>query len=373
MNNINFSETENYTSICSSGGVGTSKTLDLGYNCAVGAELKLDRWRFHQAVHPETKMVLGDFTKKIDELAELHKLNKCKGIIITLPCQSFSLAGGQHLDDPLTWLFLDALKLIKKICNDKESSLDWLIWENAPYFIVDKQDTIITERLNGKTILQYIQSELAPYGFVINAQKIDASWYGTAQARTRGIVLCKKLTKWEFPMPDAKQLTIREEFDKHNFKSLEPGQRDPDNYFHKAEYVHPRQAEFLRRTKTGTSAFSNPDPWKPVNPNGSSSQAQHVNSAFGRESWERPAHTIIQASDCISGNWSIHPGTLLDNGLYSDPRPFTLAELFALTGLDERFINAIPAWARPNDSLLRQLCGEALLPNLVNRLLSTLK
>lgn len=370
MNNIEFPEIENYTSICSSRGVGTSKSLDIGYNCAVGAELKLDRWRFHQSVHPETKMVLGDFTQKIDELAELHKIHKCRGMIITLPCQSMSLAGGQHLDDPLTWLFLDALKLIKRII-ELGGVIDWLIWENAPYFIADKQDSIITERLNGKTILQHIKSELKPLGLVVNAQKVDASWYGTAQARTRGIVLCKKLTKWEFPKPDKKQLTIQDAIG--HFKSLESGERDPDNYFHKAEYVHPRQADFLRRTKTGTSAFSNPNPWKPVNPDGSPSQAQHVNSAFGRESWDRPAHAIIQGSDSICGDWSLHPGTLLANGLYSDPRFFTLAEIFALTGVDERFINAIPAWAKPNDKLLRELCGEALLPNLVNRLLSTLK
>ena len=64
---------------------------------------------------------------------------------------------------------------------------------------------------------------------------------------------------------------------------------------------------------------------------------------------------------------------LEDNDEYSDPRPFSVAEIFALTDLDNNFINAIPAWARGNDKLLRQLCGEALMPNLLNRCLEMLK
>ena len=68
----------------------------------------------------------------------------------------------------------------------------------------------------------------------------------------------------------------------------------------------------------------------------------------------------------------MHPGELENNGLYSDPRPLSVAEIIALTGLDDNFINAIPAWARGNDKLLRQLCGEALMPNLLARCLQTL-
>lgn len=73
----------------------------------------------------------------------------------------------------------------------------------------------------------------------------------------------------------------------------------------------------------------------------------------------------------------MHPGEYLGKDtlgrdIYSDPRPYSVAEIFALTGLDDEFISKIPLWARPNDKLLRAICGEALLPNMLNRLLKTL-
>lgn len=61
-----------YTAICASGGIGTSKSKYIGFECAVATELLPNRARFHQGLHPESKMVYGDFTAKIDEIAKLH-------------------------------------------------------------------------------------------------------------------------------------------------------------------------------------------------------------------------------------------------------------------------------------------------------------
>lgn len=384
-NTKNFqTETKKYTAICSSGGLGTSKSKYIGYECAVASELLSNRARFHQGVHPETKMVYGDFTTKIDEIAQAH-VEKCNtGCLFTLPCQPFSLAGGQHLGDEETWLFLDALKLIKKIIA-LGGIVDWIMWENAPYFISPKQDRIITDRLGGRTILQHITDELGQYGFHVHAKILDASFYDTAQARKRGIILCRRGQAWNFPVSDDKQLTCRDVIgDRKKYIQLDSScRRDPDNEFHRIPYVSPVQEDFIRLVPSGEAAikFFEKMGWSRslvVNPNGSKSLAQHINSAFGRNSWDKPSHTITQGSDCLCGDWTLHPGDYLgkdDLGrdIYSDPRPYSIAEIFALTGLDDNFIKAIPAWARPNDDLLRQLCGEALLPNLFNRCLESLK
>ncbi len=109
------------------------------------------------------------------------------------------------LGDDLTWLFLDALKLIKKII-ELGGIVDWIMWENAPYFISNKQDAVITDRLGGKTILQHITDELEQYSFHVHAKILDASHYDTAQARKRGIILCRRGQVWDFPTPDDKQL-----------------------------------------------------------------------------------------------------------------------------------------------------------------------
>lgn len=79
--------TKYYTAVCSSGGLGTSKSKYVGYECAVASELLPNRARFHQAIHPESKMVYGDFTTKIDEIARLHIEKKMCWVFIyvTLP------------------------------------------------------------------------------------------------------------------------------------------------------------------------------------------------------------------------------------------------------------------------------------------------
>ena len=128
----------------------------------------------------------------------------------------------------------------------------------------------------------------------------------------------------------------------------------------------------MKKIKSGMTAFQCMDRKYIVNASGTISQAQHTNSAFGRNDMKKQAHTITQGSDSLCGDWTLHPGENLGNGDYSDPRPFSIAEIFALTGLDDNFISAIPAWARSNDKLLRELCGEALMPNLLARCLQTL-
>ena len=376
--------TKYYTAVCSSGGLGTSKSKYVGYECAVASELLPNRARFHQAIHPESKMVYGDFTTKIDEIARLHIEKKCAGCLFTLPCQSFSLAGGQHLGDDLTWLFLDALTLIKKII-ELGGIVDWIMWENAPYFISNKQDAVITDRLGGKTILQHITDKLGQYSFHVHAKILDASRYDTAQARKRGIILCRRGQVWDFPISNDKQLTCFEVIgDRKVYTMLDSRRmRDPDNEFHRIPYVSRIQEDFIRLVPSGEAAikFFEEMGWPRsmvVNPDGSPSQAQHINSAFGRNPWNKPSHTITQGSDSLCGDWTLHPGDPIGTDaygrtIYSDPRPYSIAEIFALTGLDDNFIKAIPAWARPNDDLLRQLCGEALLPNLFNRCLESLE
>lgn len=388
-NNLNLAssfegEPEGYTAICASAGVGTSKTRYIGYTCTVAAELLFDRTLLHKAFHPEAITISSDFTKKIDEIAQAHIEKGNAGCLFTLPCQSFSLAGGQHLGDPLTWLFLDALELIKKII-ELGGCLDWIMWENAPYFISDKQDRIITDRLEGQTILQQIKYVLEPLGYIINAKVLNAADYGTAQARKRGIILCRRDKVWNMPIPDDKQLTVRDAIgDRTKYIHLDSTcRRAPNNEFHRISYVSSVQEEFIQLIPSGRAAIEYFEEmgWSRslvVNPDGKPSLAQHEKSAFGRNSWDEPNHTIIQGSDSICGDWTLHPGDYLGKDaqgrdIYSDPRPYSIAEIFALTGLDDNFIKAIPLWARPKDKLLRQICGEALLPNLLNRCLEMLK
>lgn len=363
---------QNCLFIACSAGVGSSKLHDVGYNVSAAVEILPERFSLHRAIYDNQdacKTCLFDFAQHIPELVKIYKERQCYGIIFTLPCQPLSLAGGQHLGDYETWLFLSALKLCQAIAKEKDAVLDFTFWENAPYFISPNQSHIITDRLNGATILQHITMVMNSLGHVVNAKKMNACYYGTAQSRERGIILTQRNKRWEFPLPDEKVLTVRDAIGYGKFKTLESGQRDPDNEFHRIGYINPLQAECIRHTPTGCAAINNPLPFKFVNIDGSLCQGSHTGVA-GRNDWDKPAHTIIQGSDSLCGDWTLHPGNLQPDGTYDNARYFSVAEIFALTGIDKRYTDAIPAWARKNDKLLREICGEALLPNLVNRIFS---
>lgn len=361
---------QNCMFIACSSGIGSSKLHDIGYNVSAAVEILPERWLLHRDIYDKEdacKTLLFDFSKHIPELVNLYVERHMRGIIFTLPCQPFSLAGGQHLGDYDTWLFLSALELCKAIAKRKDAVLNFTFWENAPYFISPNQSHIITDRLNGATILQHITSVMNSIGHVVNADKIDASLYGTAQSRVRGIILTERNKKWEFPTPDEKVSIIRDAIGYGQFSALESNQRDPIDEFHRIGYINPLQAECIRHTPTGCAAINNPEPYKFVNVDGSLCQGSHSGVA-GRNEWDKPAHTIIQQSDSLCGDWTLHPGNLQLDGTYDNARYFSVAEIFALTGVDKRYTDAISPWARKNDAFLRELCGEALLPNLVNRI-----
>lgn len=226
---------------------------------------------------------------------------------------------------------------------------------NAPYFISNKQDAIITDRLGGKIILHHVPDELGQYSFHVHAKILDASFYGAAQTRKRGIILCRRDRVWNFPVPDDKRLTCFDVIgDRKVYTMLDSScMRDPNNEFHRIPYVSPVQEAFIRLVPSGEAAikFFEKMGWSRlmvVNPDGIPSQAQHINSAFGRNSWDKPNHTIVQGSDSLCGDWTLHLGNLIDTDaqeriIYSNPRPYSIAEIFALTGLDDNFIKAIPA------------------------------
>ena len=371
-----------FTSLFANAGIGTFLAKEVGCECSVANESLLGRQQLHQNLHgKDCRVVFGDINddKVFNEVVRLHKERGCVGVMQTAPCQSFSLAGGQHLDDEEALLFKRGLQFIK------ETEPEWIFFENVPYFISDDQlnKPEIIDKLDGKTVKQYIYDflESLNLGYIGNHGILDASYFGNPQGRERAILLFRKGKKWEFPKPDEKRMTVRDAM-WNRFMQLEPKGlgtwRDPENRFHFAAYVELNQAECLRRTPTGKSALQNPEPWKIKTTKGNDSQAQHENSAYCRIKWDSPCPTIRQSSDNLGDDRTIHPGYELgkdENGiqLYSDPRPLSLAEIFVLTGLPQSFNDAIPDWAVADEELLRQVIGEALMPQLANRILAMLE
>lgn len=74
------------------------------------------------------------------------------------------------------------------------------------------------------------------------------------------------------------------------------------------------------------------------------------------------------ANGSISSQNNVHPGVLKEDGTYSDARVLSLKEIFILTGLPNNWHP--PKWASEN--LIRQVIGEGVPPNLIDRLLTTI-
>jgi DNA (cytosine-5)-methyltransferase 1 len=345
-----------YTSLFANVGIGEYYLKELGLVGAVANELLPRRAKWHKEVYPDCEMVIGDFSDPaiFDEVVRLHKENNCSLVLASPVCKTFSIANRSRdiTADKRTFLFQDTLRFIEA------TNPQWVLIENVPQFLTAKPDN-----LNGQTIKEFLTAELSRLGYSVNIAVQDASFFGTPQARKRAILLASKTGKWEFPKPDPKQLTVREVIG--NLPSLEAGENS-DIPFHNAPRMSKFQAEVMKHTPTGCSAFDNPV-WKPVKSDGTPSYSRY-GCSFRRKDWDKPSPTILCNSRSIYSYTNVHPGRLLPDGTYSDARCMTILELLRLFGLPDNY--PIPKWAKP--CLVREILGESFAARHVQRILSEL-
>ena len=88
-----------------------------------------------------------------------------------------------------------------------------------------------------------------------------------------------------------------------------------------------------------------------------------------RMDWDKPAPTVTMYNGSISSFTNVHPGRLLEDGTYSDPRVLSLLELFRVTSLPDNW--NIPDKASSN--VLREVMGEGVPPRLLEHALIELE
>ena len=94
---------------------------------------------------------------------------------------------------------------------------------------------------------------------------------------------------------------------------------------------------------------------------------------YRRLSWDKPSRSLTQNNGVISSLACVHPGRLIKNGnekqrLYSDPRCFSLEEIFIISSIN--FQNKLPI--DTNQNLIRKLVGEGIPPLLVKKIFENL-
>jgi modification methylase hgaIA len=116
---------------------------------------------------------------------------------------------------------------------------------------------------------------------------------------------------WKLPEKETVKKTVRDAIS--HLPPLEAGEIS-DIPYHYAPYWDKRYTDVMKHTPTGCSAFLNPDPWKPVNENGS--DAEFYRSSWRRAKWDEPCGSILMKSAGMGGMVSCHPGTLQPDGTY---------------------------------------------------------
>lgn len=347
--------------------VGIAETYfqEEGIDIVVANELVPERAKFYEHLHPHTKMISGDITN--DEIFNQVLNESIKAdvdfIIATPPCQGMSLNGKKDPNDKRNYLVMYAVDMVKAI-NPK-----YVLLENVPQLL--KTKLIINKK--EKLIPDYIYDELGEK-YRIEFKVLNTMNYGVPQSRSRCFTIMVRNdlnTEWNFPEPEEKIITLKEAIG--NLPSVDPLIRE-DGYkstidFNNYHYppVHSRkQIEMMRHTPTGKSAFQN-EVYYPKKENGERIKGGAY--AYMRMSWDKPAPTITQNNGVISSFTNVHPGRLLPDGTYSDPRVLTIKELLIVSSLPENW--NIPKWA--SEQLVRKVIGEAIPPLITKKIVSCIE
>ena len=346
--------------------VGIAETYfhEEGIDIVVANELLPDRAKFYEHLHPNTKMICGDITDKaiFDKVLNESLKEKVDFIMATPPCQGMSLNGKKDPNDKRNYLIIYAVEMIKEI------KPKYVLLEIVPQLL--KTNLVINKKK--KLIPEYIHNELDK-DYNIKFKVLNTMNFGVPQSRSRCFtIMVRKDVKndWDFPAPEDKIITLREAIG--DLPSVEPLIREDGNTakidFSNYHYppVHSRKhVEMMKHTPTGKSAFEN-EYYYPKKDNGERIKGGAY--AYMRMSWDKPAPTITQNNGVISSFTNVHPGRLLKDGTYSDPRVLTIKELLIVTSLPLDW--SIPSWA--SEQLVRKVIGEAIPPLITKKIVANI-
>lgn len=341
-------------SLFSSAGIGELRLPDF-VDVIVANELLKPRADCYRHFYPKTNMICGDITNNSvkEQIIEIANKESCSFLIATPPCQGLSTLGKnkgqeQYETDRRNFLILEVFDIIDR-CN-----FNYILIENVPKFIemyfpyegkYRKLEEILTMKYQGI--------------YNVDIKVLNAKEYGIPQSRPRAIIkLWKKGLLWGWPTQE-KEITLKEAIG--YLPSLEPGE-DSGIPWHVAKPHNPRAVLAMRHTAPGKSAIAN-EVYYPKKEDGTRIKGFH--NTFKRMVWDQPCPARTTYSGSISSHNNVHPGHLLPDGTYSDPRVLTLLETFIVSSIPEDI--EFPEGA--TDTFIRTVIGEAIPPRLMERII----
>lgn len=346
-------------SLFASAGIAEMNLNKCGIDFKVANELIPIRAKTHESWHPNCKMICGDITcdKVKKDVIEASLKAKVDFVLATPPCQGVSLIGknktnDEMLNDQRNFLIFHAFEIIDKL--------------EPKIILIENVDRFLTMKFpydNGLFNIEYIVRKKYGSKYTININVYNARDYGVPQSRKR-LVIVMYNDEYTFEEPKKQKIiTVREAIG--DLPSLESGQTSSLKN-HNARTHIPEHIECMRHTPTGHSAFEN-EVYFPKNKDGI--RLKGYSATYKRIDWDKPAPTITMRNDAISSQSNVHPGRLMEDGLYSDARVLTIRELFILSSINPDL--DVPSIV--GDSQVRYMIGEAVPPRLLEVICKNIK
>ena len=335
----------NGASLFSSAGIAELYLKDCGIDIKVASELIQKRCDLHKYLYPSCDIVSGDITNEFIFNTVNNKIheNNCKFLLITPPCQGMSTLGKkEYSTDKRNYLIFYGFDIID------DNDFDYILIENVPKFLK------LYFPYNGslKKLIDICELKYSAK-YNIDSFVLNAKDFGVPQSRPRGFIrIWKKGFIWEKPKKQS-EITLKQCIGQ--LPSLEPGE-DSGIKWHFAKYHNEREVIAMRHTAEGQSALKNKI-YYPKKSNGEAIKGFH--NTYKRMKWNEPSPARAMNSGNLGGHNNAHPGRLLPDGTYSDPRVLTLRELFIVSSINPNW--DLPDWASEN--FIRQVVGEAIPPN----------
>lgn len=343
------------------------------------------RGKAHRRLYPDCETIIGGIDEQdtFDKIIEANKRHGAKLLLASPPCQEASLMNTSK-DKGKTHraaLFEDMLEVIRVVGHD------YVFIENVPQWLASRPEAALSI-LGEKTIGEYVVGELENLGYNVTVGILSAADYETAEDRERAIILaCKKeFGTWKFAKKHQFRPTVFETIG--SLPPLEAGQVCSNLPWHYALDLTPHEIEFLAHTPTGCSAWDNSIMFQPKNKDKSNAKGQ-FQKGYTRINPAYPSPTITSDSGQIGGLATVHFGRPLSEGIYSDSRVLSIAEILALIGCEADFLEPLNApgadkedfdgltWENgkliaPDEHFVREVLGEHVCPKFMLNIMSTL-
>ena len=342
-------------SMFASAGIAETYLSELGIHIRLANELEPKRADYYSFFYPDTEVIVGDIqnTEVYSNFISKALSLSPTFLLATPPCQGMSSLGKkQYRDDARNYLIFSVLDTIDRL------NPEVVVIENVPKFLK------LYFPFNGDTlsIIDILRAKYAQ-SYIIESMVVNAKDYGVPQSRPRAIIILHKPSfTWSLP-PKEPEITLFQAIG--HLPSLKNGETSSIKY-HYALNHSSMHVEVMSHTPEGGSAMNNPV-FYPKKANGQKVNGFH--NTYNRMTWNAPCAAVTTNSGMISGHNNVHPGRLLPDGTYSDPRALSLREIMIVSSLPDN-------WTLPedyNDRTVRTLIGEAIPPMLLKKFLSTLK